>query len=104
VARKKDRAFLICPRWKEAADTSRIGASGMRTAIHINEKTLAAIKGGGPSLDQRSARHCWLRVRRQGRCSMSMRTSWTSAPLGRGELSGAAPAGVALVCGGTTLS
>jgi hypothetical protein len=40
---KKDRAFFICPRWNEVADTSRIGASRMRTPIHINEKTLAAI-------------------------------------------------------------
>jgi hypothetical protein len=46
MAKKKDRAFFICPRWNEVADTSRIGASGMTTPIHVNEKTLAAIKGG----------------------------------------------------------
>ena len=48
MAKKKDRAFFICPRWNEIADTSRIGASGMATPIHVNEKTLAAIKEGRP--------------------------------------------------------
>ena len=48
MAKKKDRAFFICPRWNEVADTSRIGASGMTIPIHVNEKTLAAIKGGRP--------------------------------------------------------
>jgi hypothetical protein len=62
----KNRVFFICPRWNEVADTSRIGASGMPTPIHVNEKTLAAIKGGSPSLDQRSVRHCWLRLTRLG--------------------------------------
>jgi len=32
----------------DRADTARIGASGMTTPIHVNEKTLAAIKGGRP--------------------------------------------------------
>jgi hypothetical protein len=41
-------AFFICPRWNEVADTSRIGASGMTTPIHVNEKNLVAIKGGRP--------------------------------------------------------
>jgi hypothetical protein len=45
MAKKKDRAFFICPRWNEVADTSRTGASGM---IHVNEKNLAEIKGGRP--------------------------------------------------------
>ena len=48
MAKKKDRAFFICPRWNEVADTSRIGASGMTTPIHVNEKTLALIKAGRP--------------------------------------------------------
>jgi hypothetical protein len=48
MAKKKDRAFFICPRWNEVADTSRIGASGVTTPIYINEKNLAAIKGGRP--------------------------------------------------------
>jgi hypothetical protein len=48
MAKKKDRAFFICPRWNEIADTSRTEASGMTIPIHVNEKTLAAIKGGRP--------------------------------------------------------
>src|ERR1700680_2847021 len=48
MAKKKDRAFFICPRWNEVPDTSRIGASGMTTPIHFNAKNLAAIKGGRP--------------------------------------------------------
>jgi hypothetical protein len=48
MAKKKDRAFFICPRWNEVADTSRIGASGMTASIHVNEKTLALIEGGRP--------------------------------------------------------
>jgi hypothetical protein len=48
MAKKKDRAFFICPRWNEVADTSRIGASGMTRPIHFNPKNLAAIKGGRP--------------------------------------------------------
>jgi hypothetical protein len=48
MAKKKDRAFFICPRWNEVADAARIGASGMTTPIRVNEKTLAAIKGGRP--------------------------------------------------------
>jgi hypothetical protein len=48
MAKKKDRAFFICPRWNGVADTSRIGASAVTTPIHINEKNLAAIKGGRP--------------------------------------------------------
>jgi hypothetical protein len=42
----------------------------------------------GPSLDHLSARHYWPSARRRGRCSMSMPTSWTSAPLTCAELSG----------------
>ena len=48
MAKKKDRAFFICPRWNEVADASRIGASSMTTPIHFNKKNLAAIKGGRP--------------------------------------------------------
>jgi hypothetical protein len=48
MAKKKDRAFFICPRWNEVAAPPRIGASDMATPIPINEKTLAAIKGGQP--------------------------------------------------------
>jgi hypothetical protein len=48
MAKKKDRAFFICPRWNEVADAARIGAPGVTTPIRVNEKTLAAIKGGRP--------------------------------------------------------
>jgi hypothetical protein len=48
MAKKKDRAFFICPRWNEVADAPRIGTSGMITPIPAHEKTLAAIKGGRP--------------------------------------------------------
>jgi hypothetical protein len=37
MAKKKDRAFFICPRWNEIADTARIGARGVATPIlHAN--------------------------------------------------------------------
>ena len=48
MAKKKDRAFFICPRWNEVADAPRIGASGMTAPIRVNEKTLAAIEDGRP--------------------------------------------------------
>jgi hypothetical protein len=48
MAKKKDRAFFICPRWNEVVGTLRIGASGRVTPIRINEKILATIKGGRP--------------------------------------------------------
>jgi hypothetical protein len=48
MAKKKDRAFFICPRWNEVADTSRIGTSGATTSIRVNEKNLAAIREGRP--------------------------------------------------------
>jgi hypothetical protein len=48
MAKKKDRAFFICPRWNEVAEAPRIGASGIPTPIRVNEKALAAIKGGRP--------------------------------------------------------
>jgi hypothetical protein len=48
MAKKKDRAFFICPRWNEVADAPRAGASGTPAPIRVNEKTLAAIKAGRP--------------------------------------------------------
>jgi hypothetical protein len=42
MAKKKDRAFFICPRWNEVAP------SGMAAPVDIHQKTLAAIKGGLP--------------------------------------------------------
>jgi hypothetical protein len=42
MAKKKDRAFFICPQWNEVVP------SGMTTPIRVHEKTLAAIKEGLP--------------------------------------------------------
>jgi hypothetical protein len=48
MAKKKDRAFFICPRWNEVVETLRIGASGRVTPIRVNDKILATIKEGRP--------------------------------------------------------
>ena len=48
MAKKKDRAFFICPRWNEVVESLRIGAPGRMTPIRINEKILATIKGSRP--------------------------------------------------------
>jgi hypothetical protein len=42
MAKKKERAFFICPRWNEVV------LSGMTAPIRVHEKTLAAIKAGRP--------------------------------------------------------
>ncbi len=47
MSKKKDRAFFICPRWNEVADTSRLAASST-TPIRANEKNLTAIRAGRP--------------------------------------------------------
>jgi hypothetical protein len=44
MAKKKNRAFFICPRWNELAATFRTG----RSDIGISAKTLSAIKEGQP--------------------------------------------------------
>ena len=48
MAKKKDRAFFICPRWNEVAGASRTGAPGVTTTIRINEKALTAIAADRP--------------------------------------------------------
>jgi hypothetical protein len=48
MAKKKDRAFFVCPRWNEVADASRSGSPGSTTPIRVHAKTLAAIKQGQP--------------------------------------------------------
>ena len=48
MAKKKDRAFFICPRWNEVANAHAAGTSGMTASIRIDGKILAAIKGGRP--------------------------------------------------------
>jgi hypothetical protein len=40
MAKKKDRAFFICPRWNEVEGTTK--------PIPVHERTLAAIKAGRP--------------------------------------------------------
>ncbi len=44
MAKKKDRAFFICPRWNEVADPARNGSRPIR----VNQKILASIKDGQP--------------------------------------------------------
>jgi hypothetical protein len=48
MAKKKERAFFICPRWNEVADAARIGASGVAMPIRAHENHLRAIKEGRP--------------------------------------------------------
>jgi hypothetical protein len=42
MAKKRDRAFFICPRWNEVVPPE------MTAPIGVHEKILAAIKGGRP--------------------------------------------------------
>jgi hypothetical protein len=46
MAKKKDRAFFICPRWSEVANATRTGAGV--APIRVHEKNLAAIEAGRP--------------------------------------------------------
>lgn len=48
MAKKKDRAFFICPRWNEVVETLRFGAFGRVTPIRVDDKILATIKGCRP--------------------------------------------------------
>jgi hypothetical protein len=48
MARKKDRAFFICPRWNEIAKAHGIVAPNRPIPIGVPEKILAAIKAGQP--------------------------------------------------------
>jgi hypothetical protein len=48
MARKKDRAFFICPRWNEIAEAHGIVAPNRPIPIGVHEKILAAIKAGQP--------------------------------------------------------
>lgn len=45
MAKKKDRAFFICPRWEEIAGIPKAAASG---PARVHEKSLAAIRQGQP--------------------------------------------------------
>jgi hypothetical protein len=44
MAKKKDRAFFIWPRWSELVDPARNGGRPIR----VHQKILAAIKDGRP--------------------------------------------------------
>jgi hypothetical protein len=44
MAKKKDRAFFICPRWNEIADPARTGGRPIR----IHQKILASIRDRQP--------------------------------------------------------
>ena len=48
MAKKKDRAFFVCPRWNEVADALRTGSSDATTPTRVNGKVLTAIKAGQP--------------------------------------------------------
>jgi hypothetical protein len=48
MAKKKERAFFVCPRWNDVADVSRAGSTGAATPIAVHPKTLAAIRQGEP--------------------------------------------------------
>jgi len=48
MAKKKDRAFFVCPRWNEVADAPRAGSSDATAPIPVSGKVLTAIKGGQP--------------------------------------------------------
>jgi hypothetical protein len=91
MAKKKGRAFFICPRWNEVVETLRTGAPGTVTPIRVNEKDSGRDQGGPArrsiNAPQGFAGPC---ARRRGLCSTWMPTSWTSAPNTR-DLSGAAP-------------
>jgi hypothetical protein len=45
MAKKKERAFFVCPRWKEVTDAPRMGHA---SPPPIHERTLAAIEAGRP--------------------------------------------------------
>lgn len=48
MAKKKDRAFFICPRWTDVADAGRREGGGTTARVPVNEKILSAIRGGRP--------------------------------------------------------
>lgn len=49
MAKKKDRAFFVCPGWKDVAGTSSRGAAPHAGgAIRVHGRILAAIEAGQP--------------------------------------------------------
>jgi hypothetical protein len=57
MAKKKDRAFFICPRWDEVAGVTQNPAAG------VPERNVAAIKSGQP-VARSTLRKALLAVRR----------------------------------------
>jgi hypothetical protein len=48
MAKKKDRAFFVCPRWNELAGDKPAGSPGVTAPIRVHAKTRAAIKEQRP--------------------------------------------------------
>jgi hypothetical protein len=46
MAKKKDRAFFVCPRWEEVVREA--GPGGASSAVRVHARILAAIKDGRP--------------------------------------------------------
>jgi hypothetical protein len=63
MAKKKDRAFFVCPRWNEIADATRIGSPGTAPPIRVHKKTMAAINQGQP-VARSTLRRALMAVRR----------------------------------------
>ncbi len=47
MAKKRDRAFFICPRWNEVLAATR-SADGRTVAVDLSPRTAAAIAEGRP--------------------------------------------------------
>jgi hypothetical protein len=48
MAKKKDRAFFVCPSWKEVRGTSRGTTPHSDGSIRVHGRILAAIEAGQP--------------------------------------------------------
>lgn len=48
MAKKKDRAFFICPRWSEVEQAARNASPASPVSGRLHRKTLAAIAEGRP--------------------------------------------------------
>jgi hypothetical protein len=48
MAKKKDRAFFICPKWSEVVAKASTGDAGAAVPLRVNAKALRAIAAGEP--------------------------------------------------------
>jgi hypothetical protein len=48
MAKKKDRAFFICPKWNEVVAKAAAGDAGAAAPFRFNDKILRAIAAGQP--------------------------------------------------------